>query len=185
MNVTQTNLVGVLLLKPRRYGDARGFFSEFFRADRYCVALNALGFVQDNLSRSRRDVVRGLHLQNPNPQGKLVSVLTGQIRDVAVDVRRGSPTFGRHVAVELSEDNGHQLWIPRGFAHGFSVLSDRADVLYKCDAYYDPAAELTINWNDPEIGINWGVQHPQLSDKDASAPYLLQMEKLPVYETAG
>ena len=163
MNVIETALPGKrLILEPRRFADTRGFFVELFRADRYREVVNAAEFVQDNLSRSRRSVVRGLHLQNPNAQGKLVATLTGRIRDVAVDVRRGSPTFGRHVAVDLSEDSGRQLWIPRGFAHGFSVLSERADVVYKCDAYYDSAAELTINWSDPAIGIDWGVEGAEL-----------------------
>jgi dTDP-4-dehydrorhamnose 3,5-epimerase len=137
--------------------------------------------VQDNLSRSSRGVVRGLHLQNPNTQGKLVSVLRGKVLDVAVDVRRGSPTFGRHVAVELSEENRRQLLVPRGFAHGFSVLSETADFFYKCDAYYSPQDEIAVRWNDPAIGIDWKVEQPSLSAKDAAAPLLADVENLPVY----
>jgi dTDP-4-dehydrorhamnose 3,5-epimerase len=185
MKIIETALPGVLVLEPRRFSDQRGFFSELFRADRCRSVLNSQEFVQDNLSCSRRNVVRGLHLQNPEAQGKLVTAITGRIRDVAVDVRQGSPTFGVHVAVEISEDNGRQLWIPRGFAHGFSVLSDFAHVFYKCDAYYDPAAELTINWSDPEIGIDWGVEQPELSARDAAAPRLSETKRLPHYKAVG
>jgi len=133
MQVTKTEIPGVLIITPRRIGDARGFFSETFQAERYASAGVPYPFVQDNWSRSRRGVLRGLHLQNPNAQGKLVSVITGQVLDVAVDVRVGSPTFGRHVAVEVSEENGVQFFLPRGCAHGFLVLSETADFLYKCD----------------------------------------------------
>jgi dTDP-4-dehydrorhamnose 3,5-epimerase len=125
--------------------------------------------------------LRGLHLQNPNTQGKLVSVMRGRVRDVAVDIRVGSPTFGRHVAVELSEDNRRQFWVPRGFAHGFVVLSDSADFFYKCDALYSPRDELVVRWNDPAIGIDWGLDNPKLSERDASAPLLSDVEGLPRY----
>ena len=130
---------------------------------------------------SAHGVLRGLHLQNPFTQGKLVSALRGRVLDVAVDVRRGSPFFGRHVAVELSEDNRRQLWVPRGFAHGFVVLSDTADFFYKCDDLYSPKDEVSIRWNDPAIGIDWGIANPSLSAKDAAAPLLADVETLPVY----
>jgi dTDP-4-dehydrorhamnose 3,5-epimerase len=125
--------------------------------------------------------LRGLHLQNPNTQGKLVTVLRGKVLDVAVDVRVGSSTFGRHVAAELSEENRRQLWVPRGFAHGFVVLSQTADFFYKCDGLYSPKDEISIRWNDPAIGINWGVESPSLSSKDADAPLLSEVKNLPLY----
>jgi dTDP-4-dehydrorhamnose 3,5-epimerase len=137
--------------------------------------------VQDNLSRSARGVLRGLHLQNPGAQGKLVTVLKGRVRDVAVDVRRGSPTFGKHVSVELSEENRRQFWVPRGFAHGFVVLSDSADLFYKCDEFYSPSDEIVVRWNDPAIGIAWGVDSPSLSARDAVAPLLAEARMLPAY----
>ena len=140
-------------------------------------------FVQDNLSRSARGVLRGLHLQNPKCQGKLVTVLRGSVLDVAADVRRGSPTFGQHVAVELSEDNRRQLWVPRGFAHGFAVLSETADFFYKCDEYYSPADEIVVRWNDPAIGIQWGFDSPSLSARDADAPLLADVGNLPNFES--
>lgn len=133
------------------------------------------------MSRSSRGVARGLHLQNPNPQGKLVSVLRGRVLDVAVDVRRGSPSFGRHVAVELSEDNRRQLFVPRGFAHGFSVLSETADFFYKCDDYYSPQHEIAVRWDDPAIAIDWKVEAPPLSAKDTAAPLLADAPNLPAY----
>ena len=182
MVIIETELAGVLIVEPRRYTDTRGYFCELFRADQYREALNSCEFVQDNMSRSQRSVVRGLHLQFPNPQGKLVFATAGWIRDVAVDVRCGSPTFGKHVVVELSENNGRQLWIPRGFAHGFSVLSDVADVVYKCDGYYNPVSEQGINWSDPALGIDWGVDPAELSPRDASAPYLADVSRLPNWE---
>jgi dTDP-4-dehydrorhamnose 3,5-epimerase len=182
IEIIETSLPGVLIVVPRRYPDERGFLSEQFRDDRYAAA--GIGpLVQDNLIRSRRGVIRGLHLQNPHPQGKLVMAIHGRILDVAVDVRRGSPCFGKAVAVELSDDNGRQLWLPRGFAHGFSVLSQEADVFYKCDDYYDPKAEITINHADPAIGIDWKVEQPILSPKDAKAPRLADIAGLPAYRT--
>src|ERR1700740_1064307 len=141
MNVIKTAIPGVLIIEPKLFGDARGFFLETYQEARYAEHGISAQFVQDNLSRSAQDVLRGLHLQNPNPQGKLVSVLRGAVLDIAVDVRRGSPTFGRHVAVELSDENRRQLWVPRGFAHGFAVLSDSADFAYKCDNIYSPKDE--------------------------------------------
>jgi dTDP-4-dehydrorhamnose 3,5-epimerase len=179
MNVIETALPGVLIFEPKRHGDARGFFTETFRADRYLQAGLPHAFVQDNWSRSARKVLRGLHLQNPNAQGKLVSVVRGEIYDVAVDVRTGSPTFGRHVGVTLSEENGRQFFVPRGFAHGFQVVSESADFLYKCDNYYSPADELVVRWDDPAIGIQWPLGDPVLSARDAAAPLLADVKGLP------
>ena len=181
MNVIGTAIPEVLIIEPKLFGDHRGFFVETFRADRYKAAGVSGPFVQDNLSRSARGVLRGLHLQNPNPQGKLVTVLRGRVLDVAVDVRVGSPTFGGHVAVELSEENRRQFWVPRGFAHGFLVLSDSADFFYKCDEFYSPADEIAVLWNDPAIGIAWGIEAPSLSPRDAAAPLLAQAPRLPAY----
>ena len=184
MNVTETAIPGVLILKPKVHGDNRGFFMETFRADRYAAIGIAGHLVQDNLSRSTYGVLRGLHLQNPRAQGKLVTVLRGCVLDVAVDVRRGSPTFGQHVAVELSEENRLQFWVPRGFAHGFLVLSETADFFYKCDDIYSPSDEIVVRWSDPAIGIAWGIDRPSLSARDASAPLLADIAALPVYGQA-
>jgi dTDP-4-dehydrorhamnose 3,5-epimerase len=167
MKITRCELEGLLLLEPKVFGDARGFFMETWNARRYEEAGIAGPFVQDNISVSRRGALRGLHFQNPNPQGKLVSVLQGQVLDVAVDLRRRSATFGRWHATNLSEENKRQFYIPPGFAHGFLVLSEWAMFHYKCTAFYSPQDELTIRWNDPDIGIDWPQQAPALSDKDA------------------
>ncbi len=153
MNITKTSLPGVLILEPRVFGDDRGFFMETFNAARFREHGLPDVFVQDNHSRSGRDVLRGLHYQLPNPQGKLIGVVRGAIFDVAVDIRRGSETFGQWVGVELSEDNRRQLWVPEGFAHGFCTVSDTADVVYKCTALYDGPNDRVIRWNDPELGI--------------------------------
>jgi dTDP-4-dehydrorhamnose 3,5-epimerase len=181
MIVTQTEIPDLLIIEPKLLGDQRGFFLETFQLERYQSCGIKGPFIQDNLSRSGRGVLRGLHLQNPNTQGKLVSVMRGLVRDVAVDVRVGSPTFGRYVAVELSEENRRQFWVPRGFAHGFVVLSESADFFYKCDAPYSPADELVIRWNDPAIAVDWSIGNPSLSERDASAPLLSQIERLPRY----
>jgi dTDP-4-dehydrorhamnose 3,5-epimerase len=181
MNVVAAAIPEVIVIEPKVFGDSRGFFLETFQAERYAALGMRQTFVQDNMSRSAKGVLRGLHLQNPRAQGKLVTVLRGCVRDVAVDLRVGSPTFARHVMVELSEDNRRQLWIPRGFAHGFVVMSDTADFFYKCDDYYSPADELVIRWNDPAIGIPWGMEAPQLSPRDAAAPLLAETTRLPVY----
>ncbi len=181
MNVIQTELSDVVIIEPQLFGDQRGFFLETYQFARYAGHGVSRPFIQDNLSRSAQGVLRGLHLQNPFPQGKLVTALRGKVLDVAVDVRVGSPNFGRHVAVELSEENRRQLWVPRGFAHGFVVLSETADFFYKCDESYSPKDELSIRWNDPAIGINWGVETPSLSAKDANAPLLADVKNLPVY----
>jgi dTDP-4-dehydrorhamnose 3,5-epimerase len=182
MNVVQTALAGVLIIEPRMFGDARGFFMETFQAARYAQVGIPGPFVQDNLSRSAYGVLRGLHLQNPGGQGKLVTVLQGRVLDVAVDVRRGSPSFGKHVSVELSDENHRQFWVPRGFAHGFVVLSETADFFYKCDAFYSPADEVVVRWNDPTLGIAWGVEAPSLSARDAAGRPLAEVDNLPIYE---
>ena len=181
MDASQAEIPGVLIIKPRLLGDQRGFFLESFNAQRYANLGITRPFVQDNLSRSGHGVLRGLHLQNPGAQGKLVSVLRGKVLDVAVDVRLGSPSFARHVAVELSEDNRWQFWVPRGFAHGFVVLSETADLFYKCDDVYQPQNEITIRWDDPELNINWTINSPTLSARDASAPLLARVDRLPTY----
>jgi len=181
MKIFETELDGVLILEPKLFGDLRGFFLENYHYARYADCGLKRPFLQDNLSRSSHGVVRGLHLQNPNMQGKLVSVLRGTVLDVAVDVRIGSPTFARHVAIELSDENRRQLWVPRGFAHGFSVLSETADFFYKCDDYYSPQDEIAVRWDDPKIGIDWKVEKPSLSAKDAVAPLLADVKNLPVY----
>lgn len=182
MQTFETTLPGVIVFEPRRFGDPRGFFVETFQAERYAAAGVPGPFVQDNLSRSTYGVLRGLHLQYPNPQGKLVSVLRGKVLDVAVDVRRGSPTFGKSVSVELSDENGRQMFVPRGFAHGFVVLSETADFFYKCDNLYSPKDEITVLWCDPELGIDWQVSDPKISAKDGAALPLSRIDRLPRYE---
>lgn len=181
MNVIQTALPGVLIIEPKVFGDDRGFFFESYQAERYADAGIAGPFVQDNVSRSVKGTLRGLHLQEPRPQGKLVGVLSGAVYDVAVDVRRGSPTFGKWIGVDLSAQNKRQLWIPPGFAHGFCVTSDSADFMYKCTEYYAPEFEQSVRWDDPELGIDWPVTQPLLSKKDAAAPRLKDAPKLPDY----
>jgi dTDP-4-dehydrorhamnose 3,5-epimerase len=172
VNVTPTELPGVLLVEPQAFADARGSFMELFSAERYAEAGIPGPFVQDNVSFSRRNVLRGLHLQHPHGQGKLVSVLRGEVFDVAVDVRSGSPTFGQWVGVYLSHVNHRQLYIPVGFAHGFVVTTDDAVFAYKCTAYRVAASERSIRWDDPRIGIKWPVNEPTLSAKDRDAPAL-------------
>src|SRR3990172_3868166 len=182
MEILTTQIPEVLILEPALYGDARGFFTELYQSERYAAAGIGRPFVQDNLSRSRRGVLRGLHLQNPQPQGKLVSVLRGSVLDVAVDVREGSPTFGQHVKVKLSEDNHRQFWVPRGFAHGFIVLSESADFFYKCDALYSPADEMIVRWNDPALGIDWACADPTISNRDGAGLTLSELAgRMPVY----
>lgn len=183
MKILPTALEDVLVVEPNVLRDARGFFLETWQAARYREAGIALPFVQDNLSKSRRGTLRGLHLQHPRDQGKLVGVPLGRVLDVAVDVRIGSPTFGRHVAVELSDENHRQLWIPPGFAHGFQVLSDEALFAYKCTDLYDPACELGVRWDDPDVGIAWPVASPTVSAKDVALPRLSEIDRarLPRY----
>ena len=181
MNVIETDIPEVLIIEPNLLGDQRGFFLETYQLRRYAEFGISRPFVQDNMSRSSYGVLRGLHLQNPSPQGKLVNVMRGRVLDVAVDVRIGSPNFGHHVAVELSEQNHRQLWVPRGFAHGFVVLSETADFFYKCDDLYSPKDEIAVCWDDPAIGIDWGVTNPSLSARDAAAPLLADVKNLPIY----
>jgi len=169
------------MIEPERHDDARGSFMEVYRAERYTAAGISRPFVQDNLSWSHRGVLRGLHLQNPNSQGKLMMVLRGRVLDVAVDVRVGSPTFRQHISIELDDETGRQLWLPAGLAHGFLVLSERADILYKCDAPYSPADEITVRWDDPTLAIDWGIDNPILSARDAAAPRLDEISNLPTY----
>jgi dTDP-4-dehydrorhamnose 3,5-epimerase len=181
MKTIQTEIPDVLIFEPRVLGDERGLFVETFQVPRYASHGLNRPFLQDNLSRSRQGILRGLHLQNPRSQGKLVSVLRGRVLDVAVDVRIGSPTFGRHVAVELGEDLLRQLWVPRGFAHGFVVLSESADFFYRCDELYSPSDEIVIRWNDPALKIDWRTDAPTLGARDADAPLLCEIERLPKY----
>ena len=184
MKVIVTAIPGVLIIEPKCFGDARGFFMETYEFERYAGAGVKRPFVQDNLSRSAHGVLRGLHLQNPGPQGKLVTVFRGRVLDVAVDVRRGSPTFAKHVAVELDDETRRQLWVPRGFAHGFIVLSDTADLFYKCDAPYSPKDEIAVRWDDPTLNIDWKIAQPRLSVRDAAAPVLAEITHLPYYDAA-
>lgn len=183
MKVIPTKLEGVLIVEPKVFGDARGFFMETWQQQRYAELGIKGPFVQDNLSFSARGVLRGLHYQQPHPQGKLVSVIQGAVFDVAVDIRSGSPTFGEWVGVELSGENHQQLWVPPGFAHGFCVLSESAYFTYKCTDVYTPAAEGGIIWNDPAIVIKWPIADIQLSDKDTKYPRLAAVapEQLPEY----
>jgi len=186
VRVVPTALPGVLVIEPVVHRDPRGFFVETFHADRYAEAGIPRDFVQDNESRSTRDTVRGLHAQLGRPQGKLVRALEGEIFDVVVDVRRGSPTFARWIGVNLSAEKFNQIWVPIGFAHGICVLSDTARIAYKCTDVYDASDELRLAWNDPEIGIEWPVAEPILSDKDRDAPPLSAwMDRLPRYEAPG
>ena len=184
MKVIETVLPGVLILEPKVHGDSRGFFQETWRADSY----NNIGipdFVQDNHSRSTRGVLRGLHAQRLQPQGKLVRVSRGAVFDVAADINPASPTFGKHVAVELSDENHRQLYIPPGYALGFCVLSETADFLYKCTDYYQPGDEIGVLWNDADIAVAWPIAEPQLSDKDKNLPTLRalaeQLKKQPAH----
>jgi dTDP-4-dehydrorhamnose 3,5-epimerase len=170
MKIVQSHLAGALIIEPEVFGDQRGFFMESWNLERYRACGLAASFVQDNLSFSRRGILRGLHYQKPAPQGKLVSVLQGEVFDVAVDVRRRSPTFGQWHGVNLSADNKRQFYVPVGFAHGFVVLSDMALVHYKCTEYYAPGNERAIRWDDPDLKIEWPIQAPTLSAKDAKAP---------------
>ena len=172
MKVTETELPGVLIIEPKRFGDNRGYFMETFQAERYRDIGLDLPFVQDNHSRSSYGVLRGLHYQILQPQGKLVSVTRGAVFDVAVDMRIDSPTFAQWTGAILSEENGRQLYVPPGFAHGFCVVSEVADFTYKCTDYYAPEHERAILWSDPDIAIDWPVESPSVSEKDAAAPAL-------------
>lgn len=186
MEIIETDIAGVVILEPRLFRDARGYFFESFSQRVFEERVCRTKFVQDNESRSSYGVLRGLHFQKPpHAQSKLVRVISGAVLDVAVDIRRGSPTFGRHVAVELSGENHRQLFIPRGFAHGFAVLSPRALFQYKCDAPYAPQSEGAIAWNDPQIGIDWRLDPADvlLSEKDSRHPRLDEAPELFDYNT--
>ena len=175
MKITLARIPDVKIIEPNVFEDSRGYFLETFRSE----ILNSNGiddaFVQDNISKSAKGTIRGLHYQKEVPQAKLVQCVYGKILDVAVDVRKGSKTFGNYVAVQLSEENHKQVYIPEGFAHGFSVLSDEAIVCYKCSSYYHKESERGIRWDDPQIRINWGVEKPILSDKDRKQPLLASL----------
>ena len=177
MKVVKTTLQDCVIIEPKVFGDDRGFFLETFHASRYAeLAGIYLPFVQDNHSRSSKGVLRGLHFQKTKPQGKLVRVVRGEVFDVAVDMRRGSSTFGQWEGVILSEENKKQFWVPPGFAHGFVVLSDIADFEYKCTDYYDPSDEGSILWSDHDLGVVWPVENPILSDKDLNANKLIDLK---------
>ena len=182
MEVRATPLDGVAVIEPRVFPDDRGFFLESYSRKRFAEAGIDIEFVQDNHSRSVRNTLRGLHAQLETPQAKLVRVLRGAIFDVVVDIRRGSPTFRRWFAIELTHENFRQLFIPVGFAHGFLVLSDAADVMYACTDVYSPDCERSVRWDDPQVGIPWGAHEPLLSDKDANAPLLTEVSPLPAYQ---
>lgn len=167
MILQETEIPGVVLLTPKVFGDPRGFFFETWNRRRFAELGLDLEFVQDNISFSGRGILRGLHFQNPSPQGKLVQVLQGEVYDVAVDIRRGSPTFGRWFGVRLSAENHQQMYIPPGLAHGFCVTSETALFAYKCTDFYNPDGEYSLRWNDPELGIDWPIGEPTLSGKDA------------------
>ncbi len=183
MKVIETKLPGCVAIEPDVFGDARGFFYESYNADKFKAAGLDLRFVQANVSRSARGVLRGLHYQWPNPQGKLVSVVEGEVFDVAVDIRRGSPTFGQWAGVMLTAENHRHFWVPEGFAHGFVVLSEFATFAYQCTALYDARADAGVRWNDAAIAIDWPVSAPLLSGKDEKAPLLADIapDRLPVW----
>ena len=183
MKIVKTPLDGCVVIEPAVHGDARGYFYESFNAQKFADMGLDLRFVQTNVSRSARGVLRGLHYQWPKPQGKLVSVVEGEVYDVAVDIRSGSPTFGRWTAAILSAENKRHFWVPEGFAHGFVVLSADATFVYQCTALYDRDADAGIRWNDGEIAVDWPVAEPLLSDKDQRAPFLADIarEKMPAY----
>ena len=179
MEVIKTSIEGVVIIEPKVFGDHRGYFFESFSERDFNQQVREVKFVQDNESKSRYGVLRGLHFQKPPyAQAKLVRVIKGRVLDVAVDIRKGSPTYGKHVAVELTEDNHRQFFIPRGFAHGFAVLSEEAVFQYKCDSYYAPQSEGAIAWNDPDLDIDWGVpaDNVLLSEKDSRHPRLRDAE---------
>ena len=181
MKFIETAIAGPVIIEPKVFGDDRGFFMESWNARTFAEAGLDLHFVQDNHSRSARGVLRGLHFQNPNPQGKLVRVTAGRAWDVAVDIRRSSPTFGKWAGVELSAANKRMFWVPPGFAHGFVALEDGTDFLYKCTTPYDPANEHSLLWNDPTVGVEWPLEgvEPQLSAKDIAGKTLEEIPAFP------
>ncbi len=185
MTFTETELPGVILVEPTVHRDERGFFLETYHRKKYADGGIDATFVQDNHSRSAQGILRGLHAQGRRPQGKLVRAVEGAIFDVAVDIRRGSPTYAQWVGVALSAESFHQLWVPPGFAHGFCVLTESAQVEYKCTELYDPQDEIAVAWDDPEIAIAWPVDEPLLSGKDRAAPRLAEIERLPAYPEAA
>ena len=185
MNVIQTPIVGVKVIEPKCFGDARGFFLETFSAQRYAEAGIDAVFVQDNHSRSSKGVLRGLHYQLQYPQGKLVSVVRGEVFDVVVDIRVGSPTFGQWYAAVLNDENHRQMYVPPGLAHGFVVLSEVVDFVYKCTDYYHPEDEKGLLWNDSTLAVDWKVEKPLLSEKDRSNKTLAELQstsELPLYK---
>jgi dTDP-4-dehydrorhamnose 3,5-epimerase len=186
VKVQTTPLPGVLIITPRLFGDQRGFFVETYQQQRYREAGIDVNFVQDNLSRSTKGTLRGLHFQHPRGQAKLVQAVQGEIFDVAVDIRRGSPTFGQWFGTTLSDSDQRQLFIPSGFAHGFCVLSQTALFSYKCSDYYTPGNEGGLRWDDPDVAIGWGEKSPLLSERDRALPLLMAIgpERLPQYEAA-
>ncbi len=183
MNITETKLPGVLILEPDVYPDDRGYFLETWNSNRYRQAGIPGSFVQDNISFSKKGILRGLHFQYPQSQGKLIQVLSGEVMDVVVDIRAGSPTYGQWFGEALSESNHKQMYVPPGFAHGYCVTSETALFSYKCTDYYNPATEHGIIWNDPDIGIEWPIEQPALSPKDKTYPRLkdLEPENLPQF----
>lgn len=183
MKIVQTQLPGCVVLEPRVFGDSRGFFFEGWNKERFEAEGLQMDFVQSNVSSSSRGVLRGLHYQWPRPQGKLVSVLEGEVYDVAVDIRQGSPTFGKHASVILSAENRRQFWIPEGFAHGFAVLSESALFHYMCTDVYVAEADSGLRWNDADVAVDWPVSNPTLSAKDEAAPFLKDIaeDRLPVF----
>jgi dTDP-4-dehydrorhamnose 3,5-epimerase len=182
VNIIETRLPGLKIIEPKVFGDDRGFFLESWNKERYTEAGISSEFVQDNLSFSRKGVLRGLHFQNPNTQGKLVYVLQGEVFDVAVDIRPDSPTFGEWISINLSAENKKQIYVPPGFAHGFCVTSETALFAYKCTDKYNPDAEISIQWNDPDLGIDWPVKEPELSAKDTTG---IKLSDLPADRLAG
>jgi dTDP-4-dehydrorhamnose 3,5-epimerase len=182
MKVTAGILKGLVLIEPKIFGDSRGFFLETWNLSKYQQAGISAPFVQDNISVSRRGALRGLHFQNPNPQGKLVSVLQGEVLDVVVDLRLRSGTFGKYEAVLLSSENKRQFYIPPGFAHGFAVVSDTAMFHYKCTDFYSPQNEMTLRWNDPAVGIQWPITEPVVSEKDAKGLLLKEIPREKLYD---
>jgi len=184
MNIVAKQLNGLILLQPKVFGDDRGYFLESFHSDRYASIGIDAPFVQDNISKSVKNTLRGLHYQiGSAAQGKLIQVIVGKVLDVAVDIRFGSPSFGKHYTVEISDENHYQLWIPPGFAHGFSVLSDEAIFAYKCTALYNKEAERAIIYNDADLNINWKVSSPVLSPKDLLGKKFSEIEKDFIYNT--
>jgi len=183
MKLTPASIEDVIIIETAVFADNRGSFMEIYHEERYKAVGIETDFIQDNLSYSTRGIIRGLHYQLPNPQAKLVQVIFGEVLDIAVDIRRGSPTFGKYASVHLSDQNRRQLFIPKGFAHGFSVLSETAAFTYKCSDFYAPESEKGILWSDPDLGIEWQLENPLLSGKDSQLPCLRDVptEDLPVY----